>query len=118
MKHLNMDILEKYIKAAEDHSKGTDTGDSKKTNSAYKRIAKIFRELKINNQLSLLLSLNNHENIGVKMWAATHLLPYKEEVGLSILSEIEKNHTEDLYGFDAKMTIQEWKKGNLTYLIE
>ena len=113
-----MEIMEKYIKAAEDHSKGTSSGDSRKTNSAYRRIDKIFRELKANNQLNLLLRLVDHKSIGVRMWAATHLLPYNEEAGLKVLKEIEKNHTEDLHGFDAKMTIQEWKKGNLTYLIE
>lgn len=113
-----MEILEKYIKAAEDHSKGTNSGDSRKANSAYRRIDKIFRELKINNQLNLLESLIDHKSIGVRMWAATHLLPYHEEVGLKTLTEIEKNHVDDLYGFDAKMTIQEWKKGNLTYLVE
>lgn len=113
-----MENLERYIKAAKEHSEGTNIGDSRKTNLAYKKIDKIFRELKNRNQLGLLLKLIDHEHLGVKMWAATHLLPYKEEIGLEILEEIQREHTDDLYGFDAKMTIREWKKGNLTYLIE
>ncbi|WP_162633311.1 DUF2019 domain-containing protein [Echinicola strongylocentroti] len=115
MKH---DILEKYIAAAQQYESGTLIGNRNQTNKAYKKLNAFFKELKASNQLDKLLVLTGHENCGVKMWAATHILPVNEETGLRVLDELASNLQGGLFGFDAKMTIQEWKKGNLTYLTE
>ena len=105
------------MEVAVQYNAGTLEGNNKKTNSAYKKLDAIFRELKTTDRLDILLELQDHENTGVRLWSGTHVLPLKEEVGLQTLKEIASNDG-GLYSFDAKMTIQEWKKGNLTYLVE
>lgn len=46
----------------------------------------------------------------------SHLLVENEDLALKVLSELSKNNS--TVEFTAQMTINEWKKGNLTYLIE
>ena len=56
--------------------------------------------------------LLNHLKASVRCWAATHLLPHKEELAKLALKKIVEVNS-GWIGFDAKMVLQEWEKGTL-----
>ena len=109
--------VEDYINAAIKYGEATQEGDNKVVNKNYKLIDSIFRKLKTENRLSELVLLMDHVNEDVKMWAATHLLVFDEQKAKQVLSEIAKDTT-SLNAYEAEMTLKEWEKGNLTYLVE
>lgn len=69
------------------------------------------------NRLSELVKLLDHENENVRLWVSTHLLTYDEKLAKDSLKKIADRKV-GLASFSAEMTLQEWSKGKLTYLIE
>lgn len=49
--------------------------------------------------------------VGIRLWAATYLLPVFEKDSLRVLKEISALN--GIISFIAKNTISEWEKGNL-----
>jgi hypothetical protein len=103
--------LLKFEEAAIKHAEATEQGDYKTGNKNYAVIAKVIAYLKEHNDIDKLFDFLNHSSIGVRMWAATYLLPIKETEGLRVLKQIASET--GILSFTAKTTVSEWEKGNL-----
>jgi hypothetical protein len=60
-----------------------------------------------------LIKLIGHESPFVKLWASTHGLRIDENKSVECLNRLSKE--KGFLGFDAKMVLSEWKKGNISY---
>lgn len=101
----------RFEEAALKHAEATETGDYIQANKSYQVIAKSVRYLKETNNLRQLSKLLDSESVGVRMWAATYLLPIFERNAMQILQSIASG--DNIHSLTAKMTINEWRKGNL-----
>jgi Domain of unknown function (DUF2019) len=109
------DIVAEYVEAAAKHHEATDAGTSRVTNRAHDRIASAYGELRRRGpdaQRSL-LPLLDHENLGVRLWAAAHALEFAPAEGERTLLELEP--LPGFTGFNAGMTLQVWRKGELRF---
>lgn len=111
----NMDkLIDQYVDVAINSGKAKEEGDYKSVNSYYDIIQRIRIEMKKDPQYVVKLEpLLQHDNEYVRLEAAFDLLPILSERAENVLSELSKKR--GLNGFEAKMTLQEWKKGNLRF---
>jgi hypothetical protein len=110
MKDMASAIL-KFEEAAAKHAEATEQGNYKIANKNYATIVKSVAFLKEKNEIQKLSEFLTHNSIGVRMWAATYLLPVIENEGLRVLKQIAEG--DNIHSFTAKITINEWEKGNL-----
>ena len=103
--------LLKFEEAATKHAEATEQGDYKTGNKNYAIIAKIIIFLKEHNEIEKLSKFLDHRSVGVRLWAATYLLPVSEKEGLRVLKQIASET--GIHSFDAEMTVSEWEKGDL-----
>ncbi len=103
--------ISRFEEAAIKHAEATEQGDYKTANKNYAIIVKAVTFLKMHNEIQKLFGLLYHASVGVRMWAATYLLPVSESEGLRVLKQIEQ--MEGIHSLDASTTISEWEKGNL-----
>jgi len=106
-------LINQYVESDSEHGNATEQGDYKKANSNYRKNEKIFQKLlqlgkKACEELAQLL---NHDNPHVRVSAATHLLSAKKKEAVRTLKKLSKES--GIVSLDAKMVLQEWKKGNL-----
>ncbi len=107
-------IKKTFIDAAASHGEATETGDYNRGNKQYKAIVKTYKQLKDQKGgIEALHQLMYHSNLSVQSWAASVLLDIYTEEAEKVLQSIADGH--GLVGFSAKMTLQEWKKGNLKF---
>ncbi|NOW94687.1 DUF2019 domain-containing protein [Mucilaginibacter sp. SG564] len=114
MKKLN-DInaaLCQFVDAASKHAEASQTGDYKIANKSYKEIANAYTFLKDHDSLLVLLDYLDHKSTGVRIWAATYVLPINEKKGIATLEDVGKS-TQGILSSTAKTTLSEWLKGNL-----
>jgi hypothetical protein len=108
-------VIEKYIDACVKHHAFTGE-DSKKTNAAYQiiaRCAKRLRELP-DKGMDIFRALMRHEHRAVRVWAATDLL--RRFSDLEAVAVLEKVSAESFYDYassDARIVLEEWRKGQL-----
>jgi len=117
MNNLN-DLVEKYVESVIIHGKESWGRDYKKANSHYKIYTKCFIDIckyKKEGEIAL-RKLLNHSSHYVRYAAAYHLLPFDREMGLKMLKKC-KNEPDGV-GFNAKITISEWKNGDLRFPFE
>ena len=103
--------LSLFEEAAIKHAEATEQGDYKTANKSYALIIKAINFLKEHNELTVLLTFLNHTSAGVRSWAATYLLPIKENEAIKVLEDLVKRT--DIHSLDAEATLSEWRKGNL-----
>lgn len=103
--------LIKFEAAAAKHAEATEQGDYKTGNKCYAVIATVVSFLKEQNEIQKLSEFLNHSSVGVRMWAATYLLPVIESEGIRVLEQIARET--GIHSFTAKTTLIEWRKGNL-----
>lgn len=101
--------LEIFKKSAFLHGQATLSGEHKIANKEYKNISKAISFLKKNDSVSSLEKFLSIDSVSVKLWAASYLLDVDEYKALTVLSEIIDYDT-SILGFNAKMTMEEWKK--------
>ena len=100
-----------FEESAIKHAEATKEGDYKTGNKNYHKKVKAVSYLKEQGSIDELLKYLNHENVGVRMAAATYLLPKYEKKGTEVLEAISKSS--DFLSFIAETTLSEWRKGNL-----
>ena len=100
------------MESAKLHGQATENGNSKQANRAYDRLRVAVAYLDDEGRRSDLLGLTNSEDASVKMWAATFLLPTKMVRDAVRILEMVGQEA-GIIGFDARMTLQEWNRGNL-----
>lgn len=108
-------LRDTYRDAAFRHGSYTISGDYRNTNKAYKDIVAVLRKIRNldDRGLELLRDLTYDEDLTVRVWSASHLLPLDEKWAIRVLEEIsslEIGHS----SLDAEMTLSEWRSGRLT----
>lgn len=110
-----IESIDQALKLFEEYSikrgKALDNGDSKTANRCYDNIGKIVHLLREEKQLARLSVFYNHTNAFVRLVAAAYLLPVFEKESIKIMKEVSREN--GIVSLNAKLTIQEWKNGNL-----
>ncbi len=115
--HINMTLVEDYLNSLVLFVEATEKNDPRAAKKYYKIMDSLFRKLRDSGLLVELVKFLNHENDEVRLWVSTHLLVYNESIAKKSLEKIANSEL-GLTAFSAEMTLQEWNKGNLTYLVE
>jgi hypothetical protein len=106
-------LIKRYAEAAAQHYSAISAGNSALAKRADADLFRALKELRAlpDHGISDLISLSGHADVGVQVWAATHLLPYAEGMATSILEFacVQKGFA----AFDAKMVLREWRAGRL-----
>jgi hypothetical protein len=97
--------------SAMQHANATEKGNYKLANKAYKGIKDAVFYLKGEDALGLLSQLLASESIGIRLWAATYLLPTQTKICVDILTKIRE--AGGVHALTAKYTLIEWEKGSL-----
>lgn len=103
--------LSLFEEAAIKHAEATKEGDYKTGNKNYDKVVKAVSYLKEQDSIDELLQYLNHHVVGIRLAAATFLLPKHEKKGVEVLEEISKSS--DFFSFIAETTLSEWRMGNL-----
>ncbi|WP_158306267.1 DUF2019 domain-containing protein [Paenibacillus curdlanolyticus] len=106
--------ISKFIEASIKHREGIDQGDSRTANASYKKLYNSYVWLKENNHVSELVILLDHENEGVRCWAARYTLILNKEKAEKVLEELRSSLSHNV-SFSAEMTLKEWEDGNLKF---
>jgi hypothetical protein len=107
-------LVRTYTGAASAQGLATEVGDAEAANEASGVLARSFRELRRLGLESALLPLLEHEDPGVRCWAAAHTLnlaPGPAEAVLEALAATPRT----LVGFNARMTLDQWRRGLLRF---
>lgn len=112
MNDVNTIILE-FIDAAINNGIAQEDGNANQANKFYRVIEKRTKWLTEQNELCnpFFLELLYHENDYVKYYASCALLHERSDEALSTLSYLSEKR--GILGFSSKMTIVEFKKGNI-----
>lgn len=108
----NESAIGTIVDSAQKHSIASENGDFKTANKNYDLIKKAVEYLRKHNGIDELKGLLTHTEISVKIAASSYLLKHFEREAVKVLEEIA-NKSIPHKSFDAKMILQEWKKGNL-----
>ncbi len=114
MKNIDFELL---IEACEKYGIAQEKGNVKEVNKQSAIIQNIKEDVRKYSQDELLLmkSLLSHENDYVRLVVASMLLKEDKKNAESVLEELSMKRK--LIGFEAKMTLSEWKKGNIEFEI-
>ena len=104
-------LVEKFIEASIKYGEAIENGDSKKANKQSGIIRKIRQQLLEGCELDLLASSISHSNDYVKLNVATSLIAVLPKESKEVLQELQNR--KGLVGFETKMFLQEWQKGNI-----
>lgn len=105
---------DRYIADAMEHGRCMENGNFRKGNAAFDRMMAVLAELRqrVDRGESVLVELLDHPDGWVTLEAATHLLPLREELASTVLEKIASG-PRSMIEFNAKMVLQEWRKGAL-----
>ncbi len=107
------DALSDFTGYAKIHGIATgEIGNAKIANVAHDMIFKAYYYLKRQQALEQMEVLLDHENTLVRSWAARFLLKTFETKSLDVLKKISNGKK---HSFSAKMVLEEFHKGNLTF---
>ncbi|HIW74909.1 MAG TPA: DUF2019 domain-containing protein [Firmicutes bacterium] len=104
--------VSKFVNACIAKGEGENSGDTKNDRKYYQIIHAVYLKLKAEHRLDELLELLDDKNLYVKLWAAGYLLeahPARAEKALEELAAARGN----MAGFNASMTLKEWRAGRL-----
>lgn len=102
-----------FQEAAAKQAEATEQGDYKTGNKCYDEIMSVLNFLRQNNSIQSLYAFLSAPSVGVRLWAASLLLPTHEKESIRVLKEIKK--MEGVHSLTAETTISEWRKGNLKF---
>ena len=107
-------ILHDYTTAAISYGSALRSGDSRLANRCVSKIEKLFRTLKGDEKWAdELHALLKHPQEEVRLWAAAHLINYREEDAKAALLEVIAKKS--VVGLVAELTLDRWKSGDLKY---
>ena len=108
-------LLDAYAEAARAHAKATLEANPEEANRQYHELHSVYAELRRRGprEIRRLAPLLSDPHAGVRLWAATHLLEVDPAGSESVLRELAKQG--DLIGFSAETTLDQWRKGNLSF---
>jgi hypothetical protein len=108
---INEDLAE-YAKAAGRHGSATVAGDADSANRAFHDLQRCWNRIRLNapEWQSRFQALLSNEDPWVRLWAASHTLPLDPDLAVPVLEAL--SHEAGFLGFDARMTLQTWQKGD------
>ena len=113
-KYRKEEVLKQYEESDKIMYQATLNGDYKANNREGERLLKIFKYFEIDREFALdcIKDMMNSENVVVKMDAAAYCLALGEmvEEAEKVLYEISSKKENGIFGFNAKMTLEVWKK--------
>ena len=109
------DLVSRYAEAAETHGHASRRGDHETANEQYSTLATVYAELRRRGPEAqrALLALLEHPEPAVRGWTAAHALEFSPEDGEPALTELVAEGGP--IGFNAEMTLEEWRQGNLRF---
>ena len=109
-------LVAEYVDAAARNGAATLRSDEDEANRAHDELAEIYRELRRRGpeDQAALLELLDHEDTGVRLWAAAHALEFAPERGEPVLKKT-RAQMKNLLGFVAGMTLARWQDGKLEF---
>ena len=109
------ELADGYRRAASAHGQATHAGDHETANRHHDMVAAIYRELRARGRSAqeALLPLMQDSDDAVRSWAASHALEFAPEQAESVLNVLAEGR--GISAFNAKMTLREWRKGNLSF---
>lgn len=113
-KHSKEEILKQYEESGKIMYQATLDGDYKTNNKEGKRLTKIFKYFEDDKEFALdcINDMLHSENVVVRTKAAAYCLALNEniDIAIEVLSEISSKKENGIFGFNAKMTLDVWKK--------
>lgn len=106
-------LVSRYVEAAAAHAEASAQGNHKLANPQHDVVAAAYRELRAREEERALLPLLLHDDAGVRSWAGAHALEFSPRAGERVLEELAAEP--GLTGFNAQMTLQTWRDGNLRF---
>lgn len=109
------ELVKAYSESAEVQAEATENGDFKTGNRASDLISAIYSELRHRGPEAqrALLPLLEADSPGVKLWAASHAMDFSPADGEPVLESLVP--VGRFLGLSAKTTLEEWRKGRLTF---
>jgi hypothetical protein len=107
------DLVEAYARAASEHLSATESGNHSEANEQHDVLAAAYRELRARNERDVLLRFLDSQDTGIRSWAAAHALEFDAGAGERVLKEIAASG--GVAGFNAEMTLETWKAGELRF---
>lgn len=107
------ELVGRYASAAAAHAKASEQGDYAVANPQHDAVAAVYRELRNRKEREALLPLLQAGDLGVRGWAASHALEFAPDDGTRVLQELSASA--GLVGFNAQMTLDTWRAGELTF---
>lgn len=106
-------LIEKYREHAQAHGRATLSGDYKAANRSHDELVALVPMIRAFGDpgKAALLELTEDADEAVVCWSATHALAFDEGRALAALESLAMKQLP--IGFNAKMVIREWKKGEL-----
>jgi hypothetical protein len=107
-------LVESYRRAVLAHAKATAAGRHRVANRNYDEIAAIANELRARGSTGarLLESLLRDDDVAVRVWAATHCLPFAAASAEAVLTEAAAGPPGP-ERLAAEMALSEWRAGRL-----
>ena len=108
-------LTDAYHRAASAHGEATVAGDHKAANRNHDVLAAVYRELRARGASAqkTLLPLMQDPDDSVRCWAGSHCLEFAPEQAEPVLRALSESR--GILAFNAKMTLREWRKGNLSF---
>jgi len=110
-------IEEEIIIYSRQHGESIKNGNHRAANKAFDKITKLRKklyQLGESRYVTSLLKLLAVDDIYVKKFASSYLLPFEEEIARKELEELQQ--LPGLFGFSAEMVLKEWDKGRLNLI--
>lgn len=104
-------VIEKFVDASIKYGKAIELGESKTANKQSSIIRKIRKQLLESCELDLLIPSMKHDNDYVRLNVASSLIELLPDDARAVLGELQNR--KGLIGFEAKMFLQEWDRGNI-----
>ena len=116
-KNSHENLILEYARLSDLYGDAIETGNHKKANKAYDELMAVYQQIKAQGALT---SEDFHEllfapSMGTRLWAATHYLAISSEEAEKVLSALGEVPN-SLLAVSAKITLEEWEKGDLTVL--
>lgn len=113
-KYSKADVLRQYEESGRIMYQATLDGDYKANNREGKRLTKIFKYFEENREFAFdcIHDMLSSQNVVIRTKAAAYCLALNENTDMAekVLSEISNNEENGIFGFNAKMTLDVWKK--------
>lgn len=106
------EAIRTIIESSEKHAEATNTGDYKTCNKNYTLIKKGVDYIMEKGEIESLRELLNYDSVSVKLWVASFLIKLNDKKAVEVVEYIASQSIRH-HSFDARILLEEWKKGNL-----